>query len=117
MTCDLVFWTYIYVHSIDDVYTTYRGNDMKYVKCGKVYNTDTSKKIYFDGDNVFYHTAKGNFFSVSDETGEVRSYSEIEVMDEYLNYLERNGMTYDKEDEVNEELLKLVKYVEDLIEA
>ncbi len=90
---------------------------MKIVKNGLVYNTETSKQIYFDGDNMFYRTVKGSFFSINDETNGIKSYTEIEVMDEYLNYLERNGRTYEMDDEVNEELPNLLKYVESLVEA
>lgn len=95
---------------------------MKYVKNGKVYNTRTAKEIIFidiDGEDgcMFYKTQKGSFFSINEITGEFRISTEIEVMDEYLNFLEREGRGYDKDDEVNEELPNLLKYVEDLEEA
>lgn len=60
---------------------------------------------------MFYRTAKGNFFSISNESEEIKVYTEIEVMDEYLNYLERNGRGYE------EELPNLRGYVEGLEEA
>lgn len=66
---------------------------------------------------MFYRTAKGNFFSISNESEEIKVYTEIEVMDEYLNYLEMNGRFYETDDEVNEELPNLRGYVEGLEEA
>lgn len=100
---------------------------MKYIKRGKVYNTENAVEAVFitigqtDEAWMFYKTPKGHFFSVySDEdgveNGEFRTHTEIEVMDEYLNYLERNGMAYDKEDEINDVLPNLEKYIEDLEE-
>lgn len=90
---------------------------MKIVKNGKVYNTETSVEIYYNGKNetMTYRTAKGNYFSIADESGVLETLTETEVMDNYLNYIGFENFT--AEDEVIEVLPKLIEYAASLTEA
>lgn len=90
---------------------------MKIVKNGKVYNTETSVEIYYNGKNetMTYRTAKGNYFSIADESGVLETLTETEVMDNYLNYIGFENFT--AEDEVIEVLPKLIEYGDSLTEA
>ena len=89
---------------------------MKIVHNGKVYNTETAIVIYYDGktETMYYTTAKGSFFSIAD-TGEFKTCTEVEVMDEYLNYVGIDNFAAD--DEVNEVLKNLMEYAKNLEDA
>ena len=88
---------------------------MKIVHKGKVYNTDV--EIYFDGntETMTYRTAKGNYFSVNDNTGEFLTLTEEEVMENYLNYIGIDS--FSEYNEVVEVLPRLPEYVASLVEA
>ena len=90
---------------------------MKIVKNGKVYNTETSVEIYYNGKNetMTYRTAKGNYFSIADESGVLETLTEVEVMENYLNFVGIDNFTAD--DEVIEVLPKLLEYAENLMDA
>lgn len=90
---------------------------MKIVHKGKVYNTESSVGIYLDGntETMTYRTAKGNYYSVNDNTGVLIPLTEEEVMDNYLNYIGIDNFTAD--DEVIEVLPRLTEYAAALVEA
>lgn len=88
---------------------------MKIVKNGKVYNTETSVEIYYNGETMTYRTAKGNYFSIADESGVLETLTEVEVMENYLNFVGIDNFTAD--DEVIEVLPKLLEYAENLMDA
>ena len=94
---------------------------MKIVKNGKVYNTETSVEIYYNGKNetMTYRTAKGNYFSIADESEVLETLTEVEVMENYLNYVGIDNFidNFTADDEVNEVLPKLLEYAENLMEA
>ena len=94
---------------------------MKIVKNGKIYNTDTSKEVFYKAETdgtgwMYYRSAKGSFYKVQDDTMKVQPLTETEIMDGYLNTI---GWEVDDEvdDEAKDLLPNLLVYIENLQEA
>ena len=90
---------------------------MKIVKNGKIYNTDTSKEVFYKAETdgtgwMYYRSAKGSFYKVQDDTMEAQPLTETEIMDDYLNTI-----GWEVDDEVKGLLPNLLVYIENLQEA